>query len=194
MKKVQLKDLDLYAFGNTLQMSGVIFSGDGASYLCFFPASKDELPHASLEMDTDDWKTVMSQLDVMETEVLTQAADGSPTKIVLRKSQRAIDMACTWRVYKRDGYACRYCGNNDTPLTVDHLVTWESGGPSTEENLLTADRRCNKTRGNLPYEQWLQHPYYKKVSMNLTPQQRKANEDLVAALTRIPRLYHKRSR
>jgi HNH endonuclease len=194
MKKIKLSDLDLYSFGNEVQMTGVIFSGKGETHLCFFPASKDDFVHSVLEMDLDEWKKLMLQVDVMETEILTQSPGGELTKTIVRKSQRAIDQGCTWRVFKRDQFRCRYCGADDTPLTVDHLVCWESGGPSIEDNLLSSCRKDNKTRGNLPYDQWLEHPHYLRVSQNLTPAQRQANADLVSSLARIPRLYHKRSR
>lgn len=194
VKKLKLSDVDLLAFGNTVQMAGAIFSGDGQTYLCFLPSSKDDAEHAVLEMGTEDWKKMMAQVDVMETEILSQAEDGTLTKVIVRKSQRAVDTACTWKVFKRDGYACRYCGNDDTPLTVDHLVCWEAGGPSIEANMVSSCRKCNKTRGNMEYADWLRHPRYKDLSRKLTPQQRKANEDLADTLMAIPRLYHKRSR
>jgi 5-methylcytosine-specific restriction endonuclease McrA len=37
-------------------------------------------------------------------------------------------------------------------------------GASVEDNLITACRKCNKTRGNMLYEDWLNSDYYKKVS------------------------------
>lgn len=191
---MQLKDVNLLSFGHTVQMSGVLFSGDGRTYLCFFPESEDKYQHVSLDMNLEEWKTLMHQVDVMETEVLTKGPGGELTKIILRKSQRAVDAACTWKVFKRDEYACRYCGNDNTPLTVDHLVCWEAGGPSIEANLVTSCRKCNKTRGNLSYEEWLQHPRYLQGASNLSFDQRAANEALAKTLDKIPLLIHKRSR
>lgn len=76
------------------------------------------------------------------------------------------------------------------PLTVDHLVLWEEGGPSIPTNLVAADRRCNKTRGNMRYEDWLNSSYYRKVSKRLTTQQRDANRALLDTLDAIPRMLH----
>ena len=58
-------------------------------------------------------------------------------KAVIRKCQRNIEQGVSWNVFRRDGYACRYCGNKEVPLTVDHLVLWEESGPSTEANLVS---------------------------------------------------------
>lgn len=105
-----------------------------------------------------------------------------------------LETKVSWKVFKRDGYACRYCGNDDVPLTIDHLVLWEEGGPSTVENLVSACKKCNRTRGNTPYADWLKHRYYLKVSKGLTADVRQQNDDLVATLDAIPRMVHKRSR
>lgn len=209
----KLSDINLLSLGNTLQLSGAVYIGDGKVYLALFPEDKGHLEdsegvngclfwneggdryHAeTLNMTQEDWAVFLRQTDLLETEVLSQASDGTLAKVVLRKSQRTIEQGVSWKVFKRDNYSCRYCGADDVPLTVDHLVCWEEGGPSTVENLVAADRRCNKTRGNLPYAQWLEHPYYKKVSLALTTQQRDANLRLLEVLPTIQKRLHQRSR
>lgn len=191
---MKLEEISIYKIGDTVQMVGAIYAGEGQTFLCFFPEDKNELPHVNLEMNLEDWKKFLFQTDVMETEVLTKGSDGALVKAILRKSQRNIDASVSWKVYKRDGYACRYCANDDVPLTVDHLVCWEEGGPSIESNLLASCKKCNKTRGNLPYAEWLNHPHYRRVAQNLSADTRQANADLVATLDKVPRLIHKRSR
>lgn len=214
MKK--LSDLNILSFGNTLAMAGVVFVGEGQVLLAMFPEDRGDLGahqvdaqgnhevhfeaegllsdvHA-LNLSLEDWTALLKQTDLLETEVLALASDNTLAKIVLRKSQRQIDQGVSWKVFKRDGYACRYCAIEGVPMTVDHLVLWEEGGPSTPENLLTACRKCNKTRGNTPYENWLMHPFYTKVSKNLSEGARQANRDLVQTLETIPRTLHKRSR
>lgn len=218
---MKLSELNLLDVGNTIQMVGAIYAGNGQMLLALFPedqgAVEVEQDHSygdcmgsakaefrskdgayltihALEMDSADWEKFVRQTDVMETEVLTKASDGTLAKVILRKSTRQIDTNVQWRVFKRDGYACRYCGKDDVPLTVDHLVCWEEGGPSTENNLVAADKRCNKVRGNLPYSQWLEHPHYKRVSVALTEKQRAANLRLLETLPGIPRMVHSRSR
>jgi 5-methylcytosine-specific restriction endonuclease McrA len=120
-------------------------------------------------------------------EVMRTAVDGTVTKAILRKSQRLIEQRVSWAVFKRDGYRCRYCGAEGVPLTVDHLVLWEDGGPSVEENLVSACRPCNKTRGNMSYGDWLHSRYYRQKSSKLTPEGREANDKLLSTLNSIQR-------
>lgn len=201
-------DKILLSVGNTVQMAGAFYVGDGKAYLCLFPEDGGDLPPVAfrdsktgasvevtaLSMDVEDWKRFMRQTDLMETEVLTRASDGSIAKALVRKSQRQIDTACSWNVFRRDGYACRYCGADSVPLTVDHVVCWEEGGPSEEPNLVSACRRCNKLRGNAQYEDWLAGPDYARVSAGLGPAARALNEALVDRLPTIQRRLHARSR
>lgn len=192
---MKLQDLNLLSFGNTIQLTGAIYEGEGKAYLCYFPSEHDpsSVP-VDLEMTPEEWVTFLRQTDIMEVEVLAKAADGTITKALLRKSQRQIDAAVSWRVFKRDGYKCRYCGRDDVPLTVDHLVRWEEGGPTTEPNLLSACKKCNRVRGDMSYETWLKHEHYLRVSKNLSALVRKDNLDLAATLGAIPRVQHVRSR
>ncbi len=191
----KLSDLNILDIGNTINLAGALYSGNGKTYLCFFPEDKDDLSHEILEMSKDDWATFLRQTDLLETEVLTKASDGVLAKAILRKSQRQIEQGVSWNVFRRDGYTCVYCGRNDVPLTVDHLILWEEGGPSTEDNLLSSCRKCNKIRGNTDYKEWVtKHDYYKNVSRNLSKERAQANQDLIPKLESIPRLLHKRSR
>jgi len=201
---MKLDDIDILRVGNGIQIVGAMFADGEQVFLMPLPDSltddqrwvldhllDDPTPEPDrsiviLDMDTEEWTRFIRQTDLLETEILQKAADGTLAKIILRKSGRQIDQGVSWRVFKRDGYKCRYCGADDVPLTVDHLVTWETGGPSIEDNLVSACRKCNKVRGNLPYAEWLQHPHYKGVSRRLDEGTRKANEALLATLDRIP--------
>jgi hypothetical protein len=148
-----------------------------------------------LDMDRDDWARFIRQTDLLEVEVLAATGDNKKlAKAVIRKSQRQISQGVSWQVYKRDGYRCRYCAAEGVPMTVDHLVLWEDGGPSIPENLVTACRRCNKTRGNTEYGAWLRHPYYRKVSRGLIMAAQEANEAVLHTLAAIPRMVHKPSK
>jgi hypothetical protein len=188
---------DLLEVGNTIGMTGMVLArgGENKMYLCLFPQeTRDNAEIEVLPMNQEQWLTLLKQTDIVETEVLALAADKSVVKTVLRKSQRTIDSGVQWTCFKRDGYACRYCGNDSCPLTVDHLVCWEVGGPSIPENLVTACRKCNKVRGNDTYEDWLVSNHYTRVSTKLSPEVRAANAKLAATLPGIPRRYAQRSR
>lgn len=132
----RLHEIDILDVGNSIQLTGAIYSGQDAYYLCFFPGDQpDGLRLDELQMDLADWQKFLRQTDLMETEILVHAKDKTVTKAIVRKSQRQIDQVVSWKVFKRDNYSCRYCASDDTPLTVDHLIAWEDGGPTIEENL-----------------------------------------------------------
>ncbi len=216
---MKLKDINLLDVGNTIQIVGAIYAGNGKVLLAFFPDERgsvhglhepgypnvgymaatstsghDYASVETLDMDHADWEVFLRQTDIMETEILQKASDGTIAKAIVRKGNRMIAQDVSWQVFRRDGYACRYCGNDKTPLTVDHLVLWENGGPSIVANLLSSCKKCNKTRGNLEYADWLQHPYYKQASKRLSPAQREANAALLPTLDAIPCLVHKPTR
>ena len=209
---MEFKDLNILDVGNSINITGVVYSGDDKHLLCFFPGhhgditvgqgmpfitSPDgvEVDITALNMDRGQWVQFLRQTDIMETEVLAQAGDDMKiTKAILRKSARQISQQVSWAVFRRDGYACRYCADDQCPLTVDHLVLWEEGGPSIEVNLVAACKKCNKTRGNTQYADWLEHNRYKQRAKNLTPEQREANLALVPTLDAIPRMVHKPTR
>ncbi len=170
MKFTYLNQLDIYAVGNTIQLYGAIYSGNGQIYLVPSPDEEirelDQLPTSVLLMDSSEWEIFLHQTDVLDVK--------GPDKAIIRKSHRIIDQHVAWRVYQRDGYKCRYCDRR-LPLTVDHLIRWEDGGPTIEANLVSACRRCNKIRGNREYDEWLASQDYLEVSKALTPQQHEMN-------------------
>jgi hypothetical protein len=53
------------------------------------------------------------------------------------------------RIYKRDGYECVRCGENDKrELTLDHIIPVSRGGSSKDDNLQTMCKRCNVLKGS----------------------------------------------
>jgi HNH endonuclease len=190
---VNLNDFDILEFGDKIGMCGAVLNdNNGVAYLCMFPKQPAPTKIESLVMDLEDWKKLLRQLDLQEAKVTVQNEKGELEKAILRKSQRTIEQRVSWAVFKRDHYHCRYCGADGVPLTVDHLILWEDGGPSIEDNLLSACRPCNKNRGDMSYAEWLHSPYYKKASRNLPMTITEANEKLVQAILLIPKRYEKR--
>ncbi len=185
----QLKDIDYMEIGNTIQISGAVFSDGKTSFILNLPDERITSDIWDVEMTREDWKTFLRQADLKETQVLMEDK-GKVKRAILRKSTRQIDSAVSWNVYRRDNYTCRYCGRNDVPLTVDHLVLWEDGGPSIEENLLSACRRCNKLRGNIKYKDWIFSTDYEKLSVKLPREVYKANEEIRHTLADIPIRLH----
>lgn len=169
--------------GLSLRMTGVVWSSAEEDHLVYFPG---ESPLGDPKVKTttlEEWSDIIHQSDLVLV-ASTNPMDPEERRM-LRKSERQISQQVSWTVYRRDKYACRYCGNDATPLTVDHLVTWESGGPSTEDNLVSSCKKCNGARGNLSYGEWLNSPYYQKVSGNLTPEVRAENVRVLSRLDKI---------
>jgi 5-methylcytosine-specific restriction endonuclease McrA len=50
-------------------------------------------------------------------------------------------------VFRRDKFTCQYCGGNNPPLTLDHVVPKHLGGLHTWNNLVTACAACNHRKG-----------------------------------------------
>jgi hypothetical protein len=190
---MKFEDFNLLDLGNSIGVTGVVLGDDKKTYVWILP-DQDVHPIEVVPMNLQEWKKGLNQVDIQEVEILQKDTTGELVKAIVRKTQRVIEQRISWAVYKRDNYTCRYCGRDGIPMTVDHLVLWEEGGPSIENNLTCSCRACNKTRGRLPYDQWLTHPYYKKVSRNLTEAQRLANQKLLETLPSIVKVVHLRSR
>jgi len=51
-------------------------------------------------------------------------------------------------ILRRDKYKCQYCGRNQLPLTIDHVIPKRRGGKDTWENLVCACSKCNSKKAN----------------------------------------------
>lgn len=153
--EISLDDIDILDVGHTIQLGGAIWTGNGKVYIVPLPDEDLVGEHELLTMDVSQWERFLNQSDVLDVR--------GPGKAILRKSQRQIDQHISWKVFRRDGFACRYCGQ-ERPLTVDHVILWEEGGATVEENLVSACRRCNKLRGNTEYQAWIKGDYLKVSS------------------------------
>lgn len=58
-------------------------------------------------------------------------------------------------IYRRDGFACQYCGNRPglKHLSIDHVLPVSKGGATSWENCVVACVRCNTRKGNRTPEQ-----------------------------------------
>lgn len=183
MKRIRLNDLDLLSIGHEIQLFGAIYSGGGVVYMVPLPdENPDDLDSAETKvlcMDAADMERFLRQTDLLDVQ--------GPGKAILRKSQRQIDAALSWRVFERDGYKCRYCGRKG-PLTVDHVDRWEDNGATVEPNLISACRRCNKQRGRMAYADWIQSSEYAFFSQTLTQEQKDRNQAVVATIPSLVKL------
>lgn len=174
MIRVTLADYDLLKFGNTITLAGAVFSGEGVDLLLPLPGCEINQVTRLMEMTPENWHRILDQTDVQNVEMATKA--------IVRKSQRIIDGHMQWAVWRRDKFACRYCGVQDRPLTVDHVDLWEDGGATHTDNLTSACRPCNKARGSMPFEQWLASEQYATRSKGLSAAARSLNASLAGRL------------
>jgi len=190
---ISLNNLNLLDIGNKIQIAGMIMSDEENDYLCYLPEQTMRSLKV-LEMDTGEWEKFIRQTDQLETEILAKDKTGKLAKVIVRKSARQIEAGISWKVFARDNYTCRYCGVTGVPMTVDHLICWEDSGPTTEANLVTSCRKCNKLRGCMRYEDWLKSKMYLERSGGISDTVKKQNLDLVVMLDNIPRKYNLTSR
>lgn len=149
-------------YGNKMEIVGFLVGNASETDLILLPDKEPIHPSEQvnvLKPSMDELLNIFKQLDTLD---ITNSQ-----KVVLRKSQRQIDQHIAWTVYRRDNFRCVYCGNDHTPLTVDHLVLWEEFGDTVVENLVSACRKCNKTRGNQQVDEFLNSDYYKGLKSPL---------------------------
>ena len=79
---------------------------------------------------------------------LAAAARAVAVELGWEPKREAIASRKRTMVYRRDGYACVECGEDDVArLTLDHRVPVDLGGANEPQNLRTLCRRCNSIKG-----------------------------------------------
>lgn len=68
--------------------------------------------------------------------------------------RRPIKLNVRFKVFERDGFACRYCGQKapNVVLHVDHIFPVSRGGPDHIDNLCTACSACNAGKSGEPID------------------------------------------
>ena len=181
--------MNLKEVGHTIQIAGVIYNSDQdeKTHLLMLPNEELYDKGSTEYFSLEQWEKFFWQTDVLETEVRNTMYE----KVIVKKAQRQIDGHISWKVYARDNFSCRYCGATGIPLTVDHVILWEDGGPSIEENLVTSCKKCNRIRGNTPYNEWINSKQYDKRSKRLTGLVHTQNVKLIYELANIPTSFTK---
>lgn len=84
--------------------------------------------------------TVLTNL-VSELRAIAIALGWEPQRETISSRVRTL-------VYRRDGYACVECAEDDiTRLSIDHRIPVTLGGSNDTENLRTLCKRCNSSKG-----------------------------------------------
>ena len=51
------------------------------------------------------------------------------------------------KIFKRDDYKCKICGDKDN-LVIDHIIPFSKGGKTELNNFQTLCGKCNREKGN----------------------------------------------
>jgi hypothetical protein len=145
-------------YGNKLTIIGMVVGDGEETQIVIFPDEKTQTEVETIFPTQEELLQIFNQLDTLKIT--------SSQKVVLRKSQRHIDQNISWQVFRRDGFKCVYCAEEQKALTVDHLVLWEELGDSVPDNLVTSCKKCNHTRGSQQLPEFLKSDYYRRVSLN----------------------------
>jgi hypothetical protein len=140
--------------GNRLQLSGFLLAGEGASVLVLSPNMGDfESYDDILRPSVAEWWDIIRATD--DPCVFELDSTGG-IKAVHRKMRYTISGAVQQKIWARDDFICQYCFRKmgEVQLTVDHFEPIELGGADDPTNYLSACRKCNKSKGSMPSDQW----------------------------------------
>lgn len=142
------REIPTEEIGDLWTLEGMIYGNGEESLAMMLPFVGFKNDFSPLVPTDEQWQAFLKQTDDPVTPV---------GKAFVRKATRQVIESVRWRVYKRDGYKCRYCGADDVPMTVDHYHPQKYGGEWTYENLLTACRSCQKRKGHKTVEEWKEY-------------------------------------
>lgn len=85
----------------------------------------------------------------------------------------ALSKRVRFNVFKRDGFACQYCGERPPQvlLQVDHIIPVAGGGTNEIANLITACTNCNLGKSDIPLDELPVH-----VQANLADRKEAASQ------------------
>lgn len=108
-------------------------------------------------------KSIRAVIDIGDTKLAVTLLD-QLIDALRRESRPALARrlrGSRWRwlraaVFKRDGYACVYCGDPVDFATghADHVVPISRGGSNAASNLATACLPCNLSKGARTPQEW----------------------------------------
>lgn len=186
--------IEIKEIGLNIQMAGFILSDRNTIYHIAFPNEanfENDKSVVVINPSEEAYEKIVRQMDLQELELIDSNTN---KKVVVRKSQRNLDQGIIWKVFARDKFTCRYCGIQGVPMTYDHIKLWEDQGDITEENGVCACRKCNKTRGNMDYKDWMNSGYYFDRSRSLSKEVLQANTLLITKYKSFPDKISKRKR
>lgn len=145
------------AAGDTIQISGIMLQDATTEIEYHFYLPDSNLIGIwgikALHPTPEEWEKWLHNSDDPTFPIYADESR-KVVKAVIRKMTRQVDQNIAWKVYKRAGYACEYCGATDRPLTYDHFLAQAYGGLTTIENGRASCRPCNKAKGHKTIAEW----------------------------------------
>lgn len=86
------------------------------------------------------------------------------------------------------GRKCAYCGKENVPLEVEHIVPKASGGSNRISNLTLACHSCNQKKKDLPVEKFLEKK--PEILKNILSQSKKSLQDAAVMNATRWKLFH----
>ena len=151
-----LAGIPLEEYGDTVKMEGVIVGDGHKRRLLYFPGEGAYFPEdiGNHVLSLEEALAWLKQTDDPTSPIYSDELN-KIVKAVVRKGTRQVDQNVAWKCYERSGYACEYCGIKSVPLTYDHALAQAYGGKTTLENGVAACRPCNKTKGHMTWDAWM---------------------------------------
>ena len=79
-------------------------------------------------------------------EQIVAAVKADAAEVGKRADRQIPWLALRTMAFERDGFVCGYCGTEDGPMEIDHIIPQIKGGENTLENVRVACRRCNRSK------------------------------------------------
>lgn len=133
--------------GTTASISGIMFTDRNHGVVAMLPDEVVPDLTVFVNVTPEEWSELLKISD------LHLNAASKPWG---RKVRDCISSFAQQSIWARDGFKCVYCGREmgEVAMTIDHFIPLEAGGESTESNLLSCCRSCNKDKADMAPEVW----------------------------------------
>ena len=132
-------------FGLDAYWKAVASKGGGA--YCVLRLTNEAWLDSPVWAATRSYGSSWVYLDTLRKKVQWLAFGSAPPRDA--REGRSIPAGLRFKVLRRDGYTCQYCGRSapEVELHVDHRVAWSKVRAHDIDNLVTACRDCNLGKG-----------------------------------------------
>lgn len=158
VKKIPFEDFDSKLIGSKIHLVGTVWKNYESEQVYIAPLWPDlGISNNTLNIiEADEFENIKIINDAWLLEAKrNEGFHGRATKVALVRSQKQVEPRIIWRVFRRDKFACVYCGDDENAMTYDHFVPRSLGGPTNVENGRTACKNCNLLKGDMKPDDWL---------------------------------------